>query len=157
MTHQTTSSIELETFDEERGSRLILNIIDPTGSNTTSQTSTLAKQISNEIGGLPLLLSHVAGFVDASKCPLSDLLSSLQEPAAFKKVWAFDSTTSTNFQYGEPMRKVWALALRTLPSDALETLYIIAMLNSDGVSEDLFFEDWEGKDLAFLAPDKKFE
>ncbi|RDW58286.1 hypothetical protein BP5796_12216 [Coleophoma crateriformis] len=157
VTHRTTSTISLDTFDEDDGANLILSIVDPIGCSRTPEILLLAKQISNEIGGLPLLLSHVAGFIATTKCHLSDLLSSLQEPAAFKKLWAFDSTTSTNFQYGEPMRKVFDISLRALDPNAIETLYIIAMLDSDGVAEELLFDDWAGKDLDFLAPSKKFD
>jgi hypothetical protein len=157
MAHKTASEIALEVFDEEEGSELIINLIDPRHQNTSLQNLTYAKAISNELGGLPLLLSHVAGFIDGSQCPLPDLLRSLQQPAEFKKIWAFDSTTSTNFQYSEPMTKVWGLALRALKPKALVTLQIMAMLNPDGIAEDLLVGEWNIPGLEFLSQSRRFE
>jgi hypothetical protein len=140
--HQTTSEIALEVFDQEEGSELIINLIDPTRQNTSHQTLADAKAISNELGGLPLLLSHVAGFIDGSQCPLSDMLKNLQQLSEFKKTWAFDSATSTNFQYSEPMTKVWGASLRALKPEALRRVHILAMLNPDGVVEELVVGEW---------------
>jgi len=157
LAHQAVSDIALEAFDEDQGSELILSLTNSSGQAPSEQATRLSKQISNELGGLPLLLSHVSGFIGTSKCPLADLLSSLQQPSNFKKIWAFDSTTSTTFQYGEPMEKVWALSLRALSANALETLYILAMLDPDGVAEDDLIGDWGGTSTEFLEPQKKFE
>lgn len=154
--HQTTSHIALETFDEYQGARLILANVGSDTKGANEESEKIARQISNELGGLPLLLSHVAGFIDTTKCPLRDVLSLLQQPSTFKRLWAFDSTTSTTFQYGEPMQKVWQLSLSALHPDARRVLDIISMLDADGVSEELLYDDWPGKDLEFLQPAKRF-
>ncbi len=157
MTHRATSAIQLEPFEDTDGSTLILSYLTSGEKDSSSETRDLAKSVSVELGGLPLLLSHIAGFVDESKCPLSDLLESLQQPSSFKTIWAFDSSLSTNFQYGEPMRKVWQLALQALTPNALATLQLLAMLGTDGVLEELMIGEWADPDLQFLKPEQRFE
>ena len=117
----------------------------------------MAQDISIELGGLPLLLSHIAGYFEGTKASLASILENLQKPSEFNRIWGFDSTTSTNFQYGEPMAKVWHLALDSLKPEAMQTLQIMAMLSPDGVNEDMLFGEWEDAELAFLAKDKRFE
>lgn len=155
--HQTTSHIALETFDEDQGAMVILTSLGSDTRGANEESEKIARQISNELGGLPLLLSHVAGFIDTTKCPLREVLSLLQQPLSFKRLWAFDSKTSTTFQYGEPMQKVWAFSLSALHPDARSVLDVISMLDADGVSEELLYDDWPGKDLNFLQPPKRFE
>ena len=157
MTHRATSAIQLEPFEDTDGSTLILSYLSSGEKDSSSETRDLAKSVSVELGGLPLLLSHIAGFVDESKCPLSDLLESLQQPSSFKTIWAYDSSLSTNFQYGEPMRKVWQLALQALTPNALATLQLLAMLGTDGVLEELMIGEWADPDLQFLKPEQRFE
>jgi hypothetical protein len=154
--HWTSSSIWLDVFSEDEGSKFILSLTGLDGQSASEKTVSQAKQVSNELGGLPLLLSHVAGFMGSSKCSLETLLEHLQQPTSLKRIWAYDSSTSTNFQYGEPMQKVWRLALDALSDEAETTLNIIAMLNPDGIPEDLLVDDW-APDLAFLHPSRHFE
>ena len=157
MAYQASSEIHLDAFEEKEGSSLILDLIDPFRQHTSATDVETAKAISNELGGLPLLLSHVAGFLNGSRCRLTDLLTSLQQPTAFKKIWAWDSTTSTNFQYGEPMAKVWKLALHALKPEALTTLQIMAFLSPEGIYEEILLGEWEDPNLKFLCPKRIFE
>jgi len=117
----------------------------------------MAQDISIELGGLPLLLSHVAGYVEGTKAPLSSIIENLKQPSEFKRIWGYGSTTSTNFQYKEPMAKVWRLALSALKPEALQILHIMAMLSPDEVFEDMLFGEWENADLSFLAESRRFE
>jgi hypothetical protein len=69
----------------------------------------------------------------------------------------FDSTTSTNFQYGKPMRLVWGLALQALSANALTTLRILTMMNPDGIREEMLIQPWDDADIDFLHESHKFE
>jgi hypothetical protein len=54
------------------------------------------KVISNELGGLLLLHSHVSGFIGAPRSDPHALPASRQRPAQFKKIRTYDSTISTD-------------------------------------------------------------
>ncbi|TGJ83408.1 hypothetical protein E0Z10_g5367 [Xylaria hypoxylon] len=155
--HWAVNDIHLDTFDEDVGAQLILDIIDDTSQTHSKETIETARNISIELGGLPRLISHIAGYIEGTKASLNAILSSLQQPSAFKRIWAFDSTTSTNFQYNHSMAKVWELALDALQPEALRMLHLMAMLNADEVNEDLLFGDWQDSDLDFLSEYRCFE
>ncbi|KAF2972232.1 hypothetical protein GQX73_g1280 [Xylaria multiplex] len=155
--HWAANDIPLDTFNEDDGARLILDIIDHSAITHSEKTVQAARSISTELGGLPLLISHIAGYIEDTKAPLDGILNDLQQSSGFKRIWAFDSTTSTNFQHRESMAKVWRLALDALKPEALQIIRIMAMLSPDGVYEDLLFGDWQDSELAFLSEQKRFE
>lgn len=165
---RATSQLLLEAFEEEDGSELILKLIRRTWSQADAQTWdhsdkntwNLAKKVSNEVGGLPLLLSHVSGYLgvtDHPQGPLQDMLRDLQDPEHFKEIWKFNSTTSTNFQYQRLMDLVWAKALQALEPHALDTIHILSMLSPGGVQEEVLIGEWADPELVHLAPSRDFE
>lgn len=155
--HWAANDIHLDTFNEDDGARLVLDVVDQSTETHSPETVKMAREISSELGGLPLLLSHISGYIEGTQAPLASILENLKQPAVFNRIWAFDSTTSTNFQYREPMAKVWRLALNSLNPEALRTLQIMAMLSPDEVYEDMLFGEWEDAELGFLAESKRFE
>ncbi|KAI0808735.1 hypothetical protein GGR55DRAFT_679954 [Xylaria sp. FL0064] len=155
--HWAVNDIHLDTFDEDVGAQLILDIIDNTSKTHSKESVETARNISIELGGLPLLISHIAGCIEGTKASLNEILNSLRKPSAFKRIWAFDSTTATHFQYSHSMAKVWELVLDALKPEALRTLHILAMLGADKIDEDLLFGDWKDADLTFLSESKRFE
>ncbi|CZT12942.1 uncharacterized protein RAG0_16588 [Rhynchosporium agropyri] len=116
----------------------------------------VAKKISREVGGLPILVSQFAGFASHSHCSLMELLNLLQEPSSFQLIWNYDSRDSSTFQYGAPMSKVWGLALQELSPEASQTLRLLTMLSPDGVPEAMLIGDWTEPDLAYLRPERRF-
>ncbi|KAJ3534578.1 hypothetical protein NM208_g7479 [Fusarium decemcellulare] len=157
LSYWTATEIHLDTFDEDRGAQLILDFVSPSPQNQTPEMIQTAKRISNELGGLPLLVSHIAGYVEGTKVPLSSILDHLVQPLELKRIWDFDSSTSTNFQYGEPMARVWRLALDSLTVEALTTLHVLSMLGPDEVDENILFGEWEDDDISFLSHNKRFQ
>ncbi|KAI0111256.1 P-loop containing nucleoside triphosphate hydrolase protein [Nemania sp. FL0031] len=155
--HWAAKDIHLDAFGEDDGAHLILDIIDSSAQTRSEKSIRTARNISLELGGLPLLISHIAGYIEGTKAPLDSILGNLRHPSGFKRIWAFDSTTSTNFQYGESMTKVWRLALNSLKPEALRTLHIMALLSPDEVHEDLLFGDWQDAELAFLSDQRRHE
>ncbi|KAI3393879.1 hypothetical protein diail_3522 [Diaporthe ilicicola] len=78
-----------------------------------------------------------------------------QKPDSFKHIWTYDSSVSSNFQYGAPMSKVWSLALQELSIEALQTLQLLAMLSSDSVPEAMLMGDWSNPRLSFLQEHRR--
>ncbi len=156
LSHIASADIHLEGLADEAGCELILKHIyhqRVAGRSTVDRDA--AKKISKEVGGLPILLSHFAGFASHSRCTLLELLFLLQEPSSLKEIWQYDSSTSSTFQYQAPMPKVWGLALQELSPEAMQTLLLFAMLNPDGVPEAMLIGDWTEPDIAFLHPERR--
>lgn len=155
--HQAVHAMQLDALADEEGSQLILNLlhqpIATADSKVREQNLLAARRLSQELGGLPLLLAHVAGYADSSNFSLHQLLAMLASPSSLTDMYAYDSTVSTNFQYGEPMKKVWSLALQALEPNARETLNILSMLSPDRIIETMLMGEWDDSALDFLHPD----
>lgn len=165
LSHRATRDILLEPLDTEEGAEMFLQYVrPPRRANGIGQDKKVveenwetAKAISIELGGLPLLLSHMAGYVWSSHCPMAEALHGLRTPSTYQRICSFDSSTTTNFQYSEPMAKAWAMALNALSPEARRVLDIMSMLNTEAVSEELLIGDWENPALEFLNPCRRFE
>ena len=156
ISHIASAEIPLDGLSDYDGCEVILKHLYRQRTLERSEDDVnIAKKISSEVGGLPIILSHLAGFASHSRCTLMDLLELLQQPSAFKEIWAYDSRTSSTFQYRAPMSKLWGLALQELSSEAVQTLRILALLSPDGVPEAMLMGDWTDPEIAFLHPSRR--
>jgi hypothetical protein len=133
---------ELETFGEEDGSTMLLQYLERADPLRDPERD-LAQQISGLVGGLPVAISHVAGYVSYSQCSLSELLEIFKQrrrhtgaatsedddlPASFRQA---------SFSYDETLAMVWNVTLRELSTDARDLTYILAYLNCEAVPESM--------------------
>ena len=94
LSHRTTSDVRLESFSSAEGSTLIQQMLK--GKADSEQ----AEQLSNEIGGLPLLIVHLAGFMIQSRCLLSEVLGAFHSLRSDSgRILRSNSTISTTYQY----------------------------------------------------------
>ena len=142
-------------FGEDEGSEAILKHFRQETPEIASKDSDIARKISREVGGLPILLFHAAGFATHSQCRLKDLLELLQQPTSYKEILEYDSSDTSTFQYEIPMSRLWGLALKELSPEAVQTLRILAMLSPDGVPEAMLMGDWINPQLSFLQNNQK--
>ena len=135
-------SLLLETFGEEDGSIMLLQYLERPNPKHHPERS-LAVEISALVGGLPVAISHVAGYIAYSQCSLSELLEIFKQrrrhtgaaitedddlPASFRQA---------SFSYDETLAMVWNVTLRELSADARDLTYILAYLNSEAVPESM--------------------
>jgi len=144
---QTTSSeICLKPFDRADGSKLLLRHLRKDESSTQS---TDARRISDELGGLPLAIAHVAGYLAESRASLGDCLELLKERRNSARIFSI-APPMTIFQYEKTLGTVWDVALQRLDRDALTLIQVLSMMNPDGVPEDMLRGDHREPELAFL-------
>ena len=133
-------NLQLEAFGVEDGSAMLLQYLDrPDPKNDPEQG--LAQEISGLVGGLPVAISHVAGYVAYSQCSLFELLEIFKQrrrhtgaainedddlPASFRQA---------SFSYDDTLAMVWNITLRELSADARDLTYILAYLNCEAVPE----------------------
>lgn len=143
----TDFDIPLHPLSETAGSTLLLTQI-PTGFSDESKAEQieLAMEISSTVGGLPLWLNALAGFIAQSQCSLSECLDSYKslfhplDQGMKAGSWTYEKTPSTVFD----------LAFSKLCEDAKTLLYLLAFLNPDGVPESMLSIDSPDDSLAFL-------
>ena len=147
-----TKEIALKPLDDTEGAGLLLKHL--RDENKTEEQQKHARSISFELGGLPLAIAHVAGYLSQSGESLQKFLEQFSERVHSAKVFQMDAPMTT-FQYERTLGVVWDVALQRLSPDALQLIQILSMMNPDGVPEDMLYGDHEAECLAFLrVPDR---
>ncbi|EED12079.1 conserved hypothetical protein [Talaromyces stipitatus ATCC 10500] len=149
---QTTFSIGLTSFSAEEAAAFLLKHLKTDGM-TDQHDDAIA--LCKELGGLPLAIAHIAGYMTASSEHLSpretlDLFKDLLESND-----VFNSKPNTTFGYDKALNAVWDIALRELDADARKLIRVLSMLNPDGVPEDMLKVVTSENGLEFLANRRK--
>ena len=162
LTFRTSDSIALKSLPSKASVSLLRSLL------PVSICEEDATQIAAEVGGLPLLLVHLAGIMTESHYSTSDILHILRERGDETKAilhhdsndsaaYQYVSTQSEHLQYQKPMEVVWALALKSLTEPARNVLELMSMMSPDNVPEKLFQEDLPDPDLQFLDIQDHYE
>lgn len=108
-------------FDNTAGSSAFLSLVsrDPQAGANTS----MASDIEDTLGGLPLAISHISGFTVQQKLALVDLLPLYERNAA--KIHARKGGISG---YEHTLSTVWEIALSKLTGDASKLQKLLAFL-----------------------------
>jgi hypothetical protein len=135
LVHQTTVAIELKSLKTDKGLNLLLNYVNP---RPSEENVTLAKAISSDVDGMPLLLVGLAGYMTQSHRSLREILGILKSfRPNTKRMMSSDSINSAIFQYERPIRRVFDLALAAIQPPARAVLDVMSMLSPDIVPEDM--------------------
>ncbi|KAF2034858.1 hypothetical protein EK21DRAFT_97087 [Setomelanomma holmii] len=118
----------VKSFDDSDGSESLLSL---TGIDATSSVNRgRAKGISKTLGGLPLALTQIGGFIAQRKLPLQDFLP-LYERNAFK----IDARKTGMSDYEHTLSTAWDMSINQVSGDAQKLLDMIPYLQPDEVHE----------------------
>jgi hypothetical protein len=107
----------------------------------------IAEEISRELGGHPLAISHVAGFIASAKCSLSSFLEKFQLRLSYsKRIWG-QETNNVTFHYERTLETVWDIALAELSTEARDLIDILAFLSPESIPEELVEGNDSGDDI----------
>ena len=124
---------QVRPFDEEAGAQLLLDI---TGFNAELESNrSEAKDIARTLGGLPLALNQIGGFISQRKIPLQDFLPLYERNAA-----KIDSRKTGLTDYEHTLSTVWEISLNRLSGDSIELLQVMAFLQPDSIHEEMLIE-----------------
>ncbi|KAJ5679285.1 hypothetical protein N7462_007529 [Penicillium macrosclerotiorum] len=124
------SPVQLDSLTEDEGSSLLLATLSGSEKEFDSHKRDLAKLISKKVGGLPLLIEHLAGYIFESGVTLDRTLTDL-------KTYQTNHMLSHDSRSGKSplaMQTVFDLALRDLDPNARLAINTMAML-SDCIPE----------------------
>lgn len=149
-----TTRIRIDPLTSLQGSDMLLRYL---GRDVrTDPEALLAREISAFVGGLPVAIAHVAGYVGFSDITLEELIETFREwrkrtgaatdeaddlPATFREA---------SFSYDGTLAMVWEVTLRELTQDARDVLNILAYLNCGSVPRVMLWGMHEDPVLAFL-------
>lgn len=143
--------IIIEPFNSEDGSSLLLKHTPTDITKGEDDSPDLAAEISDLVGGLPLFIATMGGFIKQSKCTLLECIETFHESS----VLFTGRGSSAAWRYEKAPEAVFDIALGKLPPDAHALMNILAFLNPDAIADKLLLCEHEDDSLEFLRPKNK--
>lgn len=125
--------LELKALTLEESRRFLLNALQPNVENKDMSSHpeyNLAGVIAKEAEGLPLALTHIAGYVEVSECTLTDFVQLWNERRRHTRSPKLTANTLIQ-SIDKALETIWTIGLREVTIDARELLNILAFLDSD--------------------------
>ncbi|RAK81445.1 TPR-like protein [Aspergillus fijiensis CBS 313.89] len=119
---------QVKPFDTVTGSRALLNILGFDPDSTSNQEDAMA--IATTLGGLPLALNQIGGFILQRKVPLKSFLSLYERNSA-----SVNAKGGANMNYKHTIATVWEMALDRLSGDARFLQMILSFLDPDNIDD----------------------
>ncbi|CAI6332469.1 unnamed protein product [Periconia digitata] len=128
----TSHAIELPPMNPEEGCTLLQRYL-----NRGRSEQKEGEALSTKLGGMPLAISHFAGYVANSQCSIKYITEVLCSRFESSAIWKSTTSISTS-PYSHTLATVWDMAFVRLTSEARKLIRIMAFLDPDGVPEDIF-------------------
>ena len=116
---------------------------------TSSENLMMAKDIAHALGGLPLALNQIGGFIVQQRLALKDFLPLYEKNAA-----KINTRKSRLSDYDHSLSTVWELALSQLSGNASKLQKLLAFLDPDQIHESVLtgaIDDESYGDFSFLS------
>ena len=151
-------SLELGPLTLDEGRQLLLLSMQPNLDQRQLRSHPeykLAGEIASLAERLPLALAHIAGYLQVSKCTLTDFVQLWNERRRHTKALA-QQDTPLSLSTDRALETVWNIGLREVTIDARELLDILAFLDSETIQRKLLVDRHEEPSLDFLHSDQSF-
>lgn len=151
-------SLELGALTLDEGRQLLLLSMQPDLDHRQLKTHPeykLAGEIASLAERLPLALAHIAGYLQVSKCTLTDFVQLWNERRRHTKGLA-SQDGPLSLSTDRALETVWNIGLREVTIDARELLDILAFLDSETIQRGLLVGEHEEPSLDFLHSDQSF-
>ncbi|KAI9723948.1 MAG: hypothetical protein M1812_000666 [Candelaria pacifica] len=151
----TISELPLQPFSDNDGAELLLRRqLRQPRQPTSAGDFTVAQNISNVVGGLPIAIAHIAGTMVESQLVLTEVLEKFERQRAHE-IWTRNAPLST-LMYKESLFMVWNFALEELSNESLRFLRVLSMLHPDTIPEAMLL-DHNPKNLAIADRKEELE
>lgn len=143
---RTFERIQVDSFTTEEGCKLLLEKIAASRDSEDGSNPKIAEEISDIVGGLPLTIATIGGYITASGLSLAEFLVTLK---ASNELWA-KTENKTVIDYKNTLATVFDIALEKLPTHGRKLLNILAFMNADFIPEEMLIGDHGDAELDFL-------
>jgi hypothetical protein len=103
-----------------------------------------ALAISRTLGGLPLALAQIAGFVALRRLSLGEFLPLYERYSA-----KIDARKVPGSDYEHTLRTVWNVSFEKLTETSASLLNLLSFFDPDSISEDVLLHGSQGLDESF--------
>jgi len=129
----------VQPFDSMAGSSAFLSLVGRDPDSIANQS--MAKDITHALGGLPLAINQISGFIVQQQLALEDFLPLYERNST--KIHARKSGIS---DYEHTLSTVWEIALSKLTGDASTLQKLLAFVDPDKIHESVVMEGFEDED-----------
>ncbi|KAF4546901.1 Hypothetical protein D9617_106g078150 [Elsinoe fawcettii] len=129
-----SSGIHVEPFDAQSGAQVLLNYVgldEKLGKNKQE-----AVEISTALGGLPLALGQIGGFISQRRMRLKDFM-----PMYDRNATAIHARRSGISDYEHTLSTVWSMSVTKLGTESRSLLVVLSFLEPDHVEESMLSKD----------------
>ncbi|KAK4235372.1 hypothetical protein C8A03DRAFT_36778 [Achaetomium macrosporum] len=134
--------LQIDAFTEEDGSRMLLKAIEADHTSPSDVQHALA--ISRALGGFPLALAQIGGFVTLRRMSLKEVLPIYERYSA-----KIDARKAPGSDYEHTLSTVWDVSFDRLTDNPTSLLNLLSFFNPDGTSEDILLQGSSGLDDNF--------
>ncbi|KAI0407262.1 P-loop containing nucleoside triphosphate hydrolase protein, partial [Xylaria palmicola] len=142
--------LELQPMVSESGSDLFFKVLSRDAKDEDEKG--IVYQICDWVGGLPLAIVTVAGYLSRSTSSAAEIFASLRRSS---QIWV-NSSVGAPGNYERTLATVFDLALGHLSENSSHFLQILAFLSPDGIPEDLLRCRHDMSSLAFLNDEDEY-
>ncbi|CAG8147427.1 unnamed protein product [Penicillium nalgiovense] len=126
--YPASAGCQVPAFDTGDGTAALLNILGLDSESTSHQAE--GKLITSKLGGLPLALNQIGGFITQRQMPLESFL-----PFYDRNSLSVDEKGSESMDSSHTLATVWEMALSQLSQNAKVLHMILSFLDSNGMDE----------------------
>jgi NB-ARC domain len=134
--------LQINVLSDEDGTEMLIKAVGLEKASSIDREHALA--ISKTLGGLPLALSQIGGFITQRKLRLQDFLS------LYERYYAkIDARKGPGSEYEHTLSTVWSVSFEKLTENSTRLLNILSFLDPDSISEDIFLKGSQDLDDGF--------
>ncbi|KAF2017327.1 TPR-like protein [Aaosphaeria arxii CBS 175.79] len=123
-----SKGFHVQPFDVAAGSEVLLSLVGLDYSSTSNREKAI--EITKALGGLPLALTQIGGFIVQRKLPLRDFLPLYERNAS-----RIDSRKTSISDYEHTLSTVWEMSMKRLEGDAYTLFNMLPYFQPDGIDE----------------------
>jgi hypothetical protein len=148
--------LQLDALNLERGRELLLVSLEPglTVENMRNyEEYELAAKVVSLVGCLPLAISIIVGYIQMSKCKLSEFIEIWEEKESSKK--NRKKRISGNSIVEHTINSLWEIGIREIQHNCRRLLDVLSFLDPESIPKSLLVGDHKEKYLEFLHESEK--
>ncbi|SPQ20350.1 72ddf52e-7113-4ff0-b348-42e636f23ca1 [Thermothielavioides terrestris] len=134
--------VQVDALSEDDGSKLLLKAIDVDHASPADVEH--ARAISRTLGGLPLALAQIGGFITLRKLSLHEVL-----PLYERYSTRIHARKAPGSDYQHTLSTVWDVSFDKLTETSTALLRLLSFFDPDGIPEDIFLQGSDGLDEKF--------
>jgi hypothetical protein len=143
------TTISIKNLTREQGSELMFRCMQRAAASEEEEE--YARKISDLLGGLPLALATIGGYINQTEDTVSSFFECLKTSCS---AWEASAIGPVK-QYERTLGTVFEMALKELPQNARYLVDVLAFLNPDQIPEELFLVEVGNSTFPFLASKAK--